>query len=59
MKLIRLSTLSHTDRVRIRKRQSKGTMSDLVDGEGYICCDENELKNWKPKKAGRPRTKRS
>lgn len=59
MKLVRLATLLHNDRIKIRKRQMKGTMSDLVDSEGYICYDADELKTWKPKKAGRPSTKRS
>ena len=59
MEKVRLSSLTHSERVRIRKRQMKGTMSDLVDEEGYICYDPNELESWKPKKAGRPRLKRS
>ena len=38
---------------RIAERQRKGTMSYLVDKDGYICYDTEELKRWKPKKAGR------
>lgn len=51
---VRLSTLSHSERERIRRRQMKGTMSDLVDAEGYICYNPKELIAWKPRKAGRP-----
>ena len=56
---VRLSTLTHSERERIRRRQMKGTMSDLVDSEGYICYDPKELEQWKPKKHGRPISKRS
>ena len=38
---------------RIAMRQTKGTMGYFVDNEGYVCYDTEELKNWKPKKAGR------
>ena len=51
---VRLSTLSHSERERIRRRQVHGTMTDLVDAEGYICYDPKELENWKPRKSGRP-----
>ena len=59
MKKVRLSTLPHNKMVMIRRRQINGTMSDLVDGEGYICYDPDELASWKPRKSGRPRIKRS
>ena len=38
---------------KIAERQRRGRMSYFVDNEGYVCYDDEELKNWKPRKAGR------
>lgn len=49
----RLISLSETEARKIRKRQENGTMSELYDSDLYLCYDEKEYKNWKPKKVGR------
>ena len=49
----RLAELPHNEYRKIRDRQKKGTMRELIDEYGYLCIDEEEYKNWKPKKAGR------
>ena len=54
----RLIDLSHTEACKIRKRQLSGTMSEFYDDQNYLCFDEKELKNWKPKKSGRKSNRR-
>jgi fibrillarin-like rRNA methylase len=49
----RLIELSHSEASKIRARQNNGTMSELYDCEKYLCYDEQEYKEWKPKKSGR------
>lgn len=49
----RLVDLTHSEAQKIRSRQLNGTMKELYDAEYYLCFDENEYKNWKPKKLGR------
>lgn len=39
--------------VKIAQRQHRGRMSYFVDSEGYVCYEEDELKNWIPRRAGR------
>lgn len=52
-KLKRLTSCSTTDYRAIRARQRRGTLSEYYDEQGYVCYDENELKDWKPAKRGR------
>ena len=54
MKLIRLISLPHSEATKIRERQKAGTMTEFYDDEQYLCFSEEELKNYKPKKRGRP-----
>ncbi len=54
MKLKRLISLTYRDARRIRERQKAGTMTEFYDDEQYLCYSEKELKNYKPKKRGRP-----
>ena len=49
----RLIELPLSEASKIRSRQKKGTMSELYDDEDYLCFDEIEYENWKPKKNGR------
>lgn len=49
----RLSEMSHNEMRKIRDRQRKGTMSELYDKQNYLCFDEREYAEWKPKKNGR------
>lgn len=49
----RLIELPKIEYRKIRFRQTKGTMKQFIDEEGYLCYDEEEYLNWKPKKAGR------
>ena len=49
----RLVELTHSEAQKIRSRQLKGTMKELYDQENYLCFDEIEYKNWKPRKNGR------
>lgn len=51
--LIRLMSLTHKEASKIRDRQKKGTMKSYYDDELYLCYDDEELKNWKPRKNGR------
>lgn len=37
----------------ITMRQKLGSMSKFIDKDGYVCYDETELAEWKPKKVGR------
>lgn len=53
MQLVRLSSLSRSDANKIRERQKKGTMKEYFDKENYLCFDQKEYDNWKPKKVGR------
>lgn len=54
MKLTRLISLPYKEAHRIRERQKAGTMTEFYDDEQYLCFSEEELKNYKPKKRGRP-----
>lgn len=54
MKLTRLISLPYKEAHRIRERQKSGTMTEFYDDEQYLCFSEEELKNYKPKKRGRP-----
>jgi hypothetical protein len=54
MKLTRLISLPHSQATKIRERQKAGTMTEFYDDEQYLCFSEEELKNYKPKKRGRP-----
>lgn len=54
MKLTRLISLPHSQATKIRERQKAGTMTEFYDDEQYLCYSEEELKNYKPKKRGRP-----
>lgn len=54
MKIIRLISLPHSQATKIRERQKAGTMTEFYDDEQYLCFSEEELKNYKPKKRGRP-----
>jgi hypothetical protein len=49
----RLIELPEIEYRKIRFRQTKGTMKQFIDEEGYLCYDEEEYRNWKPRKAGR------
>lgn len=51
--LKRLISLSRKDANKIRDRQLKGTMNEYFDDELYLCYDDEELENWKPRKNGR------
>lgn len=53
MELIRLNSLPRNEYHRIRRRQRVGTMKSYLDEDGYVCCDKEELDNYKPKKNGR------
>lgn len=54
MKLKRVCDLpSITESNRIYNRIRIGTMKYYEDEEGYACYDEDELKNYKPRKNGR------
>lgn len=49
----RLVCLDLAEARKIRGRQLRGSMTELYDEEDYLCYDEEELKNWSPKKRGR------
>ena len=46
-------SMPHSEAVKIRSRQQKGTMKEIFDDDCCICFDVDEYNNWKPKKAGR------
>lgn len=54
MALKRMSSLSKKVYAKYRERQLSGTMTEIYDNEGYLCYDEDEVKNYKPRKRGRP-----
>lgn len=54
----RLIDLTFSEASKIRARQKNGTMTELFDNEQYLCFDEEELKNWKPRKNGRKSIKK-
>lgn len=54
MGIKRLISLPHSEACKIRARQLAGTMTEFYDDEQYLCFSEEELKNYKPKKRGRP-----
>ena len=54
MMLKRIIELTYNEARKIRARQKGGTMKEYYDKEQYLCFDEEELKNYKPKKRGRP-----
>ena len=39
--------------IKIVQRQRRGRMSYIVDEQGYVCYDDEELRNWIPRRAGR------
>ena len=51
--LKRIIELPYNEARKIRARQNVGTMKEYYDKEQYLCYDEEELKNYKPKKRGR------
>lgn len=53
MQLVRLVNLTKSQANKIRERQKKGTMAEHFDSENYLCFDQQEFDNWKPKKVGR------
>lgn len=54
MKLKRVCDLpTVTESNRIYNRIRTGRMKYYEDDEGYACYDEDELKNYKPRKNGR------
>ena len=52
--LKRIIELPYNEARKIRARQKVGTMKEYYDDDQYLCFDEEELKNYKPKKIGRP-----
>lgn len=54
MVLKRMKDLPRNVYSKYRIRQKKGNMTEYIDEEGYICYDEDEVENYKPKKRGRP-----
>lgn len=57
--LKRIIELSYNEARKIRARQKVGTMKEYYDEEKYICFDEEELKNYKPRKYGRHAKRRN
>lgn len=56
--LKRIIGLPYNEARKVRARQKVGTMKEYYDEEKYLCYDEKELKNYKPKKRGRPSKRR-
>ena len=52
--LKRIIELPYNEARKIRARQKVGTMKEYYDKEKYLCFKEEELKNYKPRKIGRP-----
>lgn len=49
----RVFSMPHSEAVKIRNRQRKGTMKEIYDDDCYLCFDVEEYANWTPKKSGR------
>lgn len=51
--LKRLNELTKKERNKLSMRMKNGTLKKHIDEFGYLCYDEQELTEWKPKKFGR------
>ena len=49
----RLKELTTKDRNRLTMRMKRGLLKKHLDEEGYLCYDEDELNDYKPRKSGR------
>lgn len=57
--LKRIIELPYNEARKIRARQKVGTMKEYYDDDQYLCFEEDELKNYKPRKDGRPAKRRN